>query len=73
LAKARIVIPLNDGLAVELDVFEGDLEGLLIAEIEFPDEDRSHRFEPPDWLGQEVTGDDRFSGRSLALNGAPPV
>jgi CYTH domain-containing protein len=51
----------------------GDLEGLLIAEIEFPDEDRSHSFQPPAWLGREITGDDRFSGRSLALNGAPGV
>src|SRR5262245_700753 len=32
--KRRYVIPADEGLSIELDVYEGDLEGLLTAEIE---------------------------------------
>ena len=37
--KKRYVIPLEDGLSLELDIFEGDLAPLVLAEIEFPDEE----------------------------------
>ena len=36
--KKRYMIPLNDSLTIELDVFEDDLAPLLLAEVEFPDE-----------------------------------
>ena len=42
----------------EVDVFGGDNEGLIIAEIELASEDEY--FEKPDWLGKEVTGDLRY-------------
>ncbi|HEY7257335.1 MAG TPA: CYTH domain-containing protein [Solirubrobacterales bacterium] len=71
LRKARHLIPLEGELKVELDVFAGDLDGLVVAEIEFADVDQSHRFEPPGWLGEEITGDHRYAGQSLAVNGAP--
>jgi adenylate cyclase len=73
LSKRRLVVALERGLEVELDVFKDELEGLLIAEVEFESEADSHRFEPPDWLGKEVTGDDRYSGQSLARSGVPAV
>src|SRR5262249_30839762 len=71
LKKARHLIPLEGELEVELDVFEGGLQGLLVAEIEFADTEQSHGFEPPGWLGEEITGDDRYAGQRLAENGAP--
>jgi adenylate cyclase len=73
LIKRRLVVSLEDGLKVELDVFQGELEGLLIAEVEFESEAESEEFEPPDWLGDEITGDQRYSGQSLARDGAPTV
>lgn len=73
LAKSRLLIPLEGGLDVELDVFSGVLEGLLIAEVEFDREADSRDFEPPDWLGEEITGNDRYAGQRLAVNGAPAV
>lgn len=73
LGKRRLVITLERGLEVELDVFKGELEGLLIAEVEFESEAESDEFEPPGWLGEEVTGDDRYSGQSLARSGTPAV
>jgi adenylate cyclase len=64
------MVPLGD-LPVELDIFEGELEGLRVAEVEFPDEDAAHAFEPPDWFGPEVTDDHRYANESLATHGLP--
>ena len=49
----------------------GKLEGLVTAEVEFPDEDAANQFRAPDWLGREVTGDDQYSNQSLARHGLP--
>ncbi|HSD23803.1 MAG TPA: CYTH domain-containing protein [Solirubrobacterales bacterium] len=70
LRKRRHLIPHGD-LAIELDVYEGDLEGLLVAEIEFPSEDEASTFQPPDWIGEEVTGDERYLNETLATRGSP--
>jgi adenylate cyclase len=70
LRKRRHVVPAG-GLRIELDVYAGDLEGLLLGEIEFPSEEEARRFEPPDWLGDEVTGDPRYLNETLATEGLP--
>jgi CYTH domain-containing protein len=57
--KKRYMIPLNDELTIELDVFEGELSPLILAEVEFPDEESAVSFEPPFWFGDDVT----FSGK----------
>ena len=57
------------GATIEMDEFGGELEGLLLAEIEFDSTDASERFEPPGWLGREVTGDANYGNRSLAEKG----
>lgn len=57
--KRRYMIPLSDSLTAELDIFEGDLAPLILAEVEFPDEDLARSFSPPDWFGEDVT----FSGK----------
>ena len=49
---------------IELDVFEGDNDGLIVAEIELSDEDE--RVELPDWIGREVTGLERYFNSQLA-------
>jgi adenylate cyclase len=69
-AKTRHLVPLADGLAAEVDVFDAPA-GLLTAEVEFPSTEAGAAFAPPEWLGQEVTGDARYANQSLALNGAP--
>ena len=59
LTKRRYRIPLRDtGLTIELDIFSGAYEGLMLAEVEFPDEESALGFTPPDWFGRDVT----FSG-----------
>ena len=54
---------------IELDLFEGSLEGLIIAEVEFPTVKASRSFAPPAWFGREVTRDARYKNRNLALDG----
>ena len=48
----------------EVDVFSGDNEGLIIAEIELQSEEEV--FEKPHWLGKEVTNDERFYNAFLS-------
>jgi CYTH domain-containing protein/CHAD domain-containing protein len=72
LGKTRFLVPLGAGLEAEVDVYEGGLAGLVTAEVEFGFERQSRDFRPPPWLGEEVTGDDRYSNHSLAVAGAPP-
>lgn len=56
----------------EVDVYERELEGLITCEIEFQDRGAAEAFEPPEWLGPELTGDDRYANRALAVEGLPP-
>jgi adenylate cyclase len=71
--KRRHLVPLErEGLTAELDVYTGELEGLLTAEIEFASEEASAAFVPPAWLGAEITGDARYANQSLAVHGRPP-
>lgn len=63
-------------LDVELDAFDGALQGLWLAEIEFPslqDAKRAGSVESPAWLGPEVTHDKRFTNQALAQASAPPT
>ena len=68
--KARHVLPV-DGAQLELDVYGGELSGLVVAEVEFDSVEASEAFVPPPWLGREVTGDDRYANRTLAVEGWP--
>jgi adenylate cyclase len=70
LTKRRWVIP-QDAVQLEIDVFDGDLEGLAIAEVEFPSEEASAAFVAPDWFGREVTNDSRYRNAGLATEGRP--
>lgn len=52
--KTRIVIPIENNLSIEMDVYKDYLEGLITAEVEFPNEDIANTFEKPEWLGEEI-------------------
>ena len=62
--KTRYEVPSAEGLCWEIDVFEGDNHGLVMAELEVPSAD--FEFVRPEWLGSDVTNDDRFGNGSLA-------
>jgi adenylate cyclase len=70
LHKRRHVVP-HGQRRIELDVYRGELEGLVVAEVEFPTEDEAKAFDPPGWLGEEVTGDHRYMNETLATKGLP--
>ncbi len=72
ISKKRYLIPLSDadgGLTIELDLFEGDLEPLVLAEVEFPTEEAAHAFQPPAWFGEDVTYSTQY--HNSVLSGAP--
>ena len=56
----------HEGHVWEVDIFEGDNAGLVIAEIEL--KDINERFAKPEWLGEEVTADLRYYNVSLTSN-----
>ncbi|HEY1285285.1 MAG TPA: CYTH domain-containing protein [Solirubrobacterales bacterium] len=70
LQKRRHLIPAG-GRTVELDVYEGELAGLVVAEVEFGSVEQAQAFEPPGWIGEEVTGDERYLNETLATRGRP--
>lgn len=65
LVKTRYEIPLGER-TVEIDLYHDRHEGLVVAEVEFDDEEGAKNFQPPDWLGNDVTGDPRYSNQLLA-------
>jgi len=62
--KARFIIPASNNLLFEVDEFYGENEGLVVAEIELPNKDL--RFDKPEWLGKEITGDPRYYNAALS-------
>lgn len=63
--KYRYLIPFG-GKTWEVDEFLDKNTGLVVAEIEL--EYEGEPFEEPDWIGQEVSSDDRYLNAALALN-----
>lgn len=70
LEKVRYGIPAA-GLTIELDRYRGALEGLVVAEVEFPSEESAAAWAPPSWFGREVTNDPSYKNQRLALDGLP--
>ena len=62
--KTRYIIPASNDLFFEVDEFLGSNVGLLIAEIELPEE--ATFFKKPDWLGTEVTGITKYYNSTLS-------
>lgn len=73
ITKKRYVIPLKqyqpeeqNDLSIELDVFEGELAPLIIAEIEFPTKEMAEAFTAPELFLEEVTFDPRYHNSNLS-------
>jgi CYTH domain-containing protein len=52
------------GLIWRVDEYLDGLEGLVTADVELPAE--GHQTITPPWVGEEITGDKRFSSATLA-------
>ncbi|MCI9663382.1 MAG: CYTH domain-containing protein [Lachnospiraceae bacterium] len=60
-------IPEGTGaLTIELDVFEPPFAPLVIAEVEFPDEETAKAFVAPSWFAQDVTFDPQYHNSTLS-------
>ena len=66
ISKRRYLIPMENGLTIELDVFYEPCKGLLLAEVEFPDKASANSFCPPAWFGEDVTFDGRYHNSYLS-------
>jgi adenylate cyclase len=70
IVKTRYLVE-HDASTIEVDDYHDALAGLMTAEVEFPSEAASDAFDPPPWLGREVTGDPRYANQTLATQGLP--
>lgn len=66
--KNRYLVPLEDGLTAEVDVFlNPEFDDLTFAEVEFPSEEAMAAFAPPKWFGEDVSNDPSYQNNSLVL------
>lgn len=79
ISKKRYVLPLENprfqdnfkpehtlSLKIELDIFEPPFAPLIIAEIEFPDEQTANAFIPPEWFDEDVTFNPKYHNSNLS-------
>lgn len=64
--KTRYLVPLENGLTAELDLFEGRHKGIRIVEVEFPSEEEMNAFKAPSWFGQDVSDDIRYHNSEMS-------
>lgn len=66
ITKDRYMIPEKDGLVIELDIFKGIFNGIIIAEVEFPNEDMANNYTPCEWFDKDVTFDKIFHNSKMS-------
>ncbi len=66
LEKLRYKIPLKNNLIAELDVYQGQLTGFMVVEVEFLSQQDMDKFISPDWFGRDITQDEFSSNSFLA-------
>ena len=64
--KKRYCIPYKSHI-IELDIYKGKHDGLVVCEIEFESEADAISLEIPKWFGKEITHDIEFRNKMLAL------
>ena len=64
--KRRYLIPLDEKHTIELDIFEGELAPLQLAEVEFETEEEANSFVPPEWFGEDVTFSTAYHNSTLS-------
>lgn len=72
--KVRYTIPYGQW-KIELDIYE---DGSAVVEVEFNKDDRiadarlhASTFEPPEWFGKNVSGDERYKTQNISRFGIP--
>lgn len=62
--KTRWIVPFG-GLVWEVDEFHGSQKGVIVAEVEIPEDD--HTYEKPPFIGQDITGNPDYYNSNLKL------
>lgn len=70
IVKTRYAIAYNS-LIIELDSYKENLEGLKVVEVEFNTIKEAKVFNVPTWFGIEVTEDEAYKNKNLAVKGFP--
>lgn len=65
LTKVRYDVPWKKH-TIEVDLYRGRHDGLVVAEVEFDDQKSAAEFQRPDWLGRDVSGKQKYSNVALA-------
>lgn len=63
--KYRCIVSIGDNLKAEVDIFDGWMRGLVIAEVEFESVEQADNFKMPDWFAKAVPHRE-FSNRKLS-------
>ena len=69
--KKRYLVPIEGGLTAEVDIYEGELDGLMTTEVEFPSLEAAESFVAPAWFGKDVSEEKAYKNTSLSLYGMP--
>lgn len=64
--KNRYNIKLDNNLTAELDVFDNQLKGLILVEVEFKKEEDIKNFVKPDWFGKDVSKNKKYRNSFLS-------
>ena len=64
--KTRYLIPYDEKLTIELDVFHGKLAPLVLAEVEFESVEEANAFLPPAWFAEDVTNSPKYHNSNLS-------
>lgn len=70
-SKTRYIIPIENNLNAELDIYHLHLEGLYTVEVEFSTISESKTFIPPNWFGKDISDDNRYKNTFLSIHGIP--
>ncbi|HCT64884.1 MAG TPA: adenylate cyclase [Lachnospiraceae bacterium] len=71
LYKTRYFVPIENSLTAEIDIYQGNLQGLITIEVEFQSVYASETFTPPLWFGKDVSNSFEYTNSNLCLHGIP--
>lgn len=67
ITKKRYLIPIEGTTyTIELDIFSGVFEGVVIAEVEFETIEQAHAFVAPEWFGEDVTENPEYHNSNMS-------
>lgn len=64
--KTRYYIPIANNYIAELDIYNGNLLGLVTVEVEFPNVKSANEFVAPNWFGENITFNNKYKNKNLS-------